>query len=74
MAEATFRGVDLGEVPALWIPATMAQQAMLWDPLRDRRARWMHVFGRLRPGITADGARVGLQPWFTQIQCPSRSP
>jgi predicted permease len=67
VAEATFRGVDLGEVPALWIPATMAPQVMLWDPLRDRRARWMHVFGRLAPGITADRARVGLQPWFTQM-------
>jgi predicted permease len=67
VAEATFHGVDLGEVPALWIPASMVQQAMLWDPLRDRRARWMHVFGRLRPGITADEARVGLQPWFTQM-------
>jgi predicted permease len=67
VAEATFRGVDLGEVPALWIPTMMTQQAMLWDPLRDRRARWMHVFGRLAPGVTADAARTGLQPWFNQM-------
>ena len=67
VAEASFRGVDLGEVPALWIPTMMTQQAMLWDPLRDRRARWMHVFGRLAPGVSADAARVGLQPWFTQM-------
>jgi predicted permease len=67
VAEASFRGVDLGEVPALWIPAMMTQQAMRWDPLRDRRARWMHVFGRLAPGVSADAAGVGLQPWFTQM-------
>ena len=67
VAEATFRGVDLGEVPALWIPTMMTQQALLWDPLRDRRARWMHVFGRLAPGVTADAASAGLQPWFNQM-------
>lgn len=68
VAEPVFRGVDLGEVPALWIPTTMKQQATpAWDRLLDRRARWMHVFGRLAPGVTADAARAGLQPWFKQM-------
>ena len=67
VAEAGFRGVDLGEVPALWIPTMMAKQVMLWDDLLNRRARWMHVFGRLTPGVRADVARAGLQPWFTQM-------
>ncbi len=69
VADPAFRGVDLGEVPALWMPTMMKRQAMPeWsrEPL-DRRARWMHVFGRLAPGVTADAAKAGLQPWFTQM-------
>jgi predicted permease len=68
VASATFRGVDLGEVPALWIPAMMKRQATPeWDRLLDRRARWMHVFGRLKPGVTAEQAKAGLQPWFKSM-------
>jgi predicted permease len=65
VASARFRGMDIGEVPAVWIPASMKKQATPeWDRLLDRRARWMHVFGRLRPGVTAEEAQAGLQPWF----------
>jgi predicted permease len=68
VASASFRGVDIGEVPALWIPAAMKRQATPeWDKLLDRRARWMHVFGRLRPGLTAEEAQAGLQPWFKSM-------
>src|SRR6185369_6778424 len=65
VAGAGFSGVDIGENPAVWIPAAMtAQAAPGWDHLLDRRARWMHVFGRLRHGIAIDRAKAGLQPWF----------
>lgn len=68
VADATFRGVDMGQVPALWIPATMKQQATPeWDRLLDRRARWMHVFGRLAPGVTVVTTKAGLQPWFKHM-------
>ena len=65
VAPASFHGIDVGETPALWIPAMMKRQATPeWDRLLDRRAVWMHVFGRLKPGVTAEQARAGLQPWF----------
>ena len=65
IAPATFTGVDPLAVPALWIPAMMKRQATPeWDRLLDRRAAWMHAFGRLAPGMTAERARAGLQPWF----------
>jgi predicted permease len=38
-----------------------------WDRLFDRRAAWMHVFGRLEPGVTREDARTGLQPWFKSM-------
>jgi predicted permease len=68
VASARFRGIDIGEIPALWIPAAMKRQATPgWDKLLDRRARWMQVFGRLRPGLTATEAQAGLQPWFKSM-------
>ena len=65
VAAPSFRGVDVGEVPSLWIPAAMSAQAIPgFTNLLDRRMRWMQVLGRLRPDVTAAQAQAGLQPWF----------
>jgi hypothetical protein len=64
---------------ALWMPATMAEQAgnldSCWNRLLDRRAAWLHVFGRLRPGVTIEAAKASLQPWFrATLEARSRTP
>ena len=65
VAAASFHGVDVGEVPALWIPASMYAQAIPGvQDLFDQPVRWMQILGRLPPGVTAAQAQVGLQPWF----------
>ena len=65
VAAPAFRGIDVGEVPSLWIPAAMSAQAIPgFDGLLDRRTRWMQVLGRLRPDVTLAQAQAGLQPWF----------
>ena len=65
VAAAGFRGMDWGEVPSLWIPTMMKKQATPdFDWLDDRRGRWLHIFGRLKPGLSAAQAQAGLQPWF----------
>lgn len=65
VAAPVFRGIDVGEVPSLWIPAAMSAQAIPgFDGLLDRRTRWMQVLGRLRPSVTLAQAQAGLQPWF----------
>jgi predicted permease len=65
VAPAGFRGLDVGESTDLWVPAMMKRQATPeWNELFNRRAFWMHVFGRLAPGVTAEQARARLQPWF----------
>ena len=65
VAASGFRGIDVGEVPSLWIPASMSGQAIpsFKDQL-DRRTRWMQVLGRLKPGVSLTQAQAGLQPWF----------
>jgi predicted permease len=65
VAAPGFRGVDWGRVPALWVPLMMKRQATpSWDALLDRRTRWLHVFGRLRPGVSPRQAKARLDPWF----------
>ena len=65
VAAPTFHGIDVGEVPSVWIPASMSAQAIPgFDGLLNRRVRWMQVLGRLRPGVTLAQAQAGLQPWF----------
>ena len=72
---ASFRGVDFAQSPALWIPATMKRHATeRFDPL-SRRIFWMHVFARLKPGISAEQAKAGLQPWFkAMLESDTRQP
>ena len=69
VAPASFVGVDPIEVPVLWIPATMAAQAIpeLGPRLLDRRTVWMNVFARLESGMTAEQARSRIQPWFKSM-------
>jgi len=65
VAAPGFRGIDVGEVPSLWIPAAMSADVFPgFDQMLNRRARWMQVFARLRPDVTLAEAQAGLQPWF----------
>jgi predicted permease len=71
VAPAGFPGVDPLLPPMLWVPAAMTQQAAnidaYWDRLLDRRAAWLNVLGRLKPGLSAEQAKAGLQPWFRSM-------
>ena len=68
IAPASFPGVDPLTVPALWIPAMMKRQATPeWDRLHDRRAAWMHVFGRLKSGMSPEASKASLQTWFKSM-------
>ena len=65
VAASTFRGIDVGEVPSVWVPASMSDEVIPgYTDLRHSSTRWMQVLGRLSEGVTLKQARVGLQPWF----------
>ena len=68
VAAEGFTGIDWGAVPALWIPTMMKREATPdFDWLLNRRGRWLHVFGRLKPGTTAQQSQAALQPWFNAM-------
>ena len=65
VAAPTFYGIDVGEVPSVWIPATMSAQSIPgFETMLDRRTRWMQILGRLKQNVSLAEARTGLQPWF----------
>src|SRR6266478_3031056 len=65
VAPPTFHGIDVGEVPSLWIPAVMSAQAIPgFNTMLDRRTRWMQILGRLKQNVSLAEAQTGLQPWF----------
>src|SRR5215831_1974917 len=66
VAAAGFRGVDVGAVPAFWIPTSMYADANLGtdEDLLKNPTRWLQILARLRPDVTPVQAQAGLQPWF----------
>jgi predicted permease len=66
-----FAGLDPARSPQIRVPVQM-KNAMVpdwgWLHVDNRRARWVQVFGRLKPGYTVESAQAPLQGLFTQIR------
>jgi len=66
-----FAGLDPARAPQIRVPVQMKEQLMptvSWLKMEDRRARWVQVFARLKPGYTLETAAAPLQGLFTQIR------
>lgn len=66
-----FAGLDPTQAPQVRVPVQMKEQVMPtlgWLKIEDRRARWVQVFARLKPGYTAESAQPAIQTLFTQIR------
>ena len=76
VAEPGFEGMELGRQTAVFVPMMMkAQITPGWSALDQRLYQWVRVFGRLRPGFTAERARAGLEPVFrAQLQLDLADP
>jgi predicted permease len=70
VAQEGFSGIDVGATTQVFIPMAMKTQVSpgyLRHNVTSRRARWVQVFGRLKPGISAEQAQAQLQPYFKSI-------
>src|SRR5204863_10116499 len=66
VAREGFDGTNLGAATDVFVPITMAKALTpIDDPLTDRQMRWLNVFGRLKPGVSAARAQAGLQPLYS---------
>jgi predicted permease len=66
-----FDGIEPGSVTQLFMPITMKpwimQNAPGMEELTDRRASWLQIVGRLKPGMTQMSAKASMQVLFHQI-------
>jgi predicted permease len=71
VSQAGFDGTDPGSSPQIRIPimmeAQVSPQFAEFYTLKNRRGRWVNVFGRLKPDVTMAQAKAGLQPFFHQM-------
>lgn len=69
VSEEGFDGVEPGYAPQVRVPITM-EDVLPKGPfpqLNNRRRRFVQAFGRLKPGVTLEKAKAGLQPLFHQM-------
>jgi predicted permease len=80
VSQQGFDGVQLGFSPQIRIPIAMkAQMTQGWFSealtLENRRVFWVHVFARLKPGVTAAQAEAALPPLFhAMLETEGRGP
>src|SRR5436190_1381471 len=71
VSAAGFAGLDPAQSPQIRVPILMKPVIMPdfgWLRFDDRRARWVQLFARLKPGYTVESAQAPLQGLFTQLR------
>ena len=71
VSAAGFAGIDPAQSPQIRVPVLMKPvmtPEWNWLYMDNRRARWVQVFARLKPGYTVESAAAPLQGLFTQIR------
>jgi predicted permease len=68
IAPKRFFGVNVGSTPDVYVPLTMKAQATpTWDMLEERSAHYLHLLGKLKPGMSREQAQASLQPVFKAV-------
>jgi len=68
VAQPAFDGIEPGLPAQVFLPLAMAPSVRPgFNDMFNRRQRWVNVYGRLKPGMTLETAKAGLQPLFHQI-------
>ncbi|HEY8548835.1 MAG TPA: ABC transporter permease [Vicinamibacterales bacterium] len=68
VAAAGFNGVALGSAPDIFVPLMMKRQMTpTWDMLLERRAKWVNVLARMKPGVGLEQAEAGLNVLYRQL-------
>ncbi len=68
-----FTGIMVGESPDIWIPLTMRSAVytgldiLTWHPGSVTKIMFMHVVGRLKPGISLAQANASINVTFKQM-------
>jgi len=65
VVNAGFHGIQLGDIPDLYIPITMKHVITpAWDGLSNHQDYWAKVIGRLKPGVSRVHASAAIAPAY----------
>ena len=70
VAPRGFDGTTLGAKPEVFVPITLRelmQPGGASKPFENRRAYWIYLFARLRPGVSIDQARAAINGQYHAI-------
>ena len=68
VVDRRFHGLDLGNPVQVYVPVTMQPKlGPSWLQLEGRRFRWVQVYARLKPGLSATQAQAGILPLYRSI-------
>jgi predicted permease len=67
VAERGFDGTTLGDRPAIFAPVTMRGFSQPFKGFDNRRSYYLYLFGRLKPGVSIEQARVALAAPYHNI-------
>ncbi len=74
VAPPGFEGTTLGARPLLYVPMQSRTYVGTYRGLENRRDYWVYVFGRLKPGVTMEAAKAGLdgriRPILAEVEGP----
>jgi predicted permease len=74
VAPRDFDGTTFGSHPLVYVPLTMNAKVGGFDWFQSRRAYWVYLFGRLKPGVTPAQAGAALngifRPILTDVEVP----
>jgi predicted permease len=74
VAPQGFEGTTLGARPLLYVPMQSRTYVGTYRGLENRRDYWVYVFGRLKPGVTMEAAKAGLdarvRPILSEVEGP----
>jgi predicted permease len=69
VAPPHFDSVSPGRTYDLWVPVTMQPQVLPGGPrLNENDTNWLSLMARLKPGVSMEQARAGLDVVYQQIQ------
>jgi predicted permease len=68
VAQKGFQGASVPKSPALWVPLRAASEAGLGaGELENREASWLHLVGRLGPGVGLSRARAEMNTILARL-------
>ncbi|MEO8026778.1 MAG: ABC transporter permease [Bryobacteraceae bacterium] len=68
VAQRGYAGVEISAPPDVFVPMMMREQIAIGAAgLALRNNHWLHILGRLRPGVSRAQAAASMQPLFSNI-------